>query len=88
MRIVSSNNSNIQIPTPNSSNIRISSSNCLVQFALVISPMNGVGGGRTARCGRYSARPIARVRKPKSEREETKEPLARSWVLSLSSAGF
>ena len=31
---------------------------------------------------------MARVRKPKSKPEETKEPLARSRVLSLSSKGF
>ena len=59
-----------------------------VHAALFISPTNGAGGGRAARCGYYSAQPMARVRKPKSEREETKEPLARSRVLSHPSEEF
>ena len=41
-----------------------------------------------ARSGHYSARPMARVRRLKSEREETKEPFARSRVPPLSSEGF
>ena len=60
-----------------------------IQYALVISPTNRAGGGRTARCGHYSTRPMTRVRNPKSEREEMKgASLVRSRVLSLSSEGF
>ena len=59
-----------------------------VHHALVISPTNGADGERTVRCEHYSARPMARVSKPKSKREETKEPLARPRVLPLSAEGF
>ena len=54
----------------------------VIQYVLVISPTNGAGGGRTARCEHYSARPMA-LSKETQERARGNERVSPSFSGSL-----